>query len=203
MLRRALAMRQFGEVIEAGRAREYVSHLLGWNHKPNAIQCAFTRSRLDALPAETAARDVSVRDFLAKIACLPGLVVPSVPDDRTHVWHILRFRVDPAAFDLPDELAGPVRAAVVRALRAEGVPAGSYQLMPLPAQPVFGEPAEAYPVTCRVIEDSFVIQKAHLHADSAGLLDLYARAMAKVWRERDRIAQYADDMPYQPPWVRS
>jgi perosamine synthetase len=203
VLRRALALRQFGEVIEAGKSRDYVSYLLGWNHKPNAIQCAFTRSRLSSLRAETTARDATVRGFLARLAGLPGLIVPTVPVDRTHVWHILRFRVDPAAFGLPDDMAGRLRAAVMRALRAEGVAAGTYQRMPLPVQPVFSEPPEAYPVTCRVLDDSFVIQKAHLHTDSAGLLDLYAQAMEKLWQERDRIARYATDLPYRPPWERS
>ncbi|MGE5828839.1 MAG: DegT/DnrJ/EryC1/StrS family aminotransferase [Micromonosporaceae bacterium] len=201
--RKALAMRQFGEVVEPRTARTYVSHMLGWNHKPNAIQCAFARSQLDRLPAGIEGRDRSVRAFLARVSGLPGLVGPTVPEDRTHAWHILRFRVDPAAFGLPPEMAGRIRAAVMRALRAEGVPAASYQLMPLPAQPMFGKTrglAGDYPVTSQVIEDSFVLQKAHLHPDAGELLNLYAEAMAKVLDARDLLAGYAATMPYRAPW---
>lgn len=201
--RHALAMRQFGEVIQPGVARSYVSHVLGWNHKPSAIQCAFTRSQLSRLPAAITARERNVRNLLDRVAELPGLVGPTVPGDRTHAWHILRFRVDPAAFGQPDAMAGPLRAAVVRALRAEGVPAASYQLMPLSDQPVFrqtGRPVADVPVTRRVIEDSFVLQKAHLHPDSGELLDRYAEAMTKVMHAADVIAGYAADRPYRAPW---
>lgn len=201
--RHALAMRQFGEVIQPGAARSYVSHVLGWNHKPGAIQCAFTRSQLARLPAAIAARERNVRGFLDRVAELPGLIVPTVPGDRTHAWHILRFRVDPAAFGLPVGMAGRLRAALMRALRAEGVPAAGYQLMPLPDQPVFrrtGPAAADVPVTRRVIEDSFVLQKAHLHPDNGELLDRYAEAMAKVLQSADVIAGYAADLRYRPPW---
>ena len=37
--RLALALRQFGEVIAGHGERSYISHLPGWNYKPNAIQC--------------------------------------------------------------------------------------------------------------------------------------------------------------------
>ena len=40
-------MRQFGEVIETGRERDYVSHLLGWNAKLNPVQAAFATSQLE------------------------------------------------------------------------------------------------------------------------------------------------------------
>ncbi|MFF9120642.1 DegT/DnrJ/EryC1/StrS family aminotransferase [Streptomyces massasporeus] len=216
--RRALALRQFGEVIESDKPRQYVSHTMGWNHKPSAPQCAFTRSQLSRFPDEAAARDANVRTFLARLRDLPGLLVPSAPDDRTHAWHILRFRLAPEAFGLPAGMAGPLRAAVVRALRAEGVPASTYQHLPLPAQPVFrrppttvGYPPDALravqgwspddtPATCRVIESSFVIQKAHLHPDAQPLLDLYAQAVRKVWEEPDVLVRYARDLPYRAPW---
>jgi perosamine synthetase len=206
--RRARMLRQFGEVIPDKGARSYVSHMLGWNHKPNAIQCAFTRSQLARFRDDAAARDANVRHFLGRLGQLPWLVVPRQPDDRTHVWHILRFRVDPEAFGLSQEYAGPVRAAVMRALRAEGVPATFYQMLSLPAQRVFqSKPDDAYrssafPVTQDVINSSFTIQKAHLHPDAGPLLDLYADAAEKIWAHRDVIAERASSTAaaYQPPW---
>jgi dTDP-4-amino-4,6-dideoxygalactose transaminase len=216
---RARMLRQFGESATVGGDRTYVSHILGWNNKPNALQAAFTRSLLVRFPAEHARRDHNIRRMLSRIAELPGYLTPTSPDDRTHSWHIVRFRVLPSAFGLDDGMAGPLRAAVQRALRAEGVPASPYQLMPLPAQPVFREwrgygdhrwpmtgaayREEDFPHTLRVIEDSFTIQKAHLHPDAGPLLDRYADAFEKVWRHRDVIRTYATEMPYQPPWERA
>ena len=216
---RATMLRQFGELIPERGERSYVAHMLGWNNKPSALQAAFTRSQLERFPEEAKQRDENVRALLGRVAELPGFLAPQVPDDRTHAWHILRFRTDPAAFGLEDRFAGPLRAAVQRALRAEGVPAAPYQLMPLPAQRVFRERRglgaypwalpgvperpyrqEDFPVTHRVLDDSFAIQKAHLHPDAGPLLALYADAFEKVWEHRETVAQYATSLPYTSPW---
>ncbi|MEW2602994.1 DegT/DnrJ/EryC1/StrS family aminotransferase [[Kitasatospora] papulosa] len=219
---RALMLRQFGELIPARGERSYVAHLLGWNCKPNAIQAAFTRSRLTQLPAEMAVREENVGRLLGRLAAYPGFLVPQVPQDRTHAWHILRIRVEPAAFGLADELAGPLRSVLQRALRAEGVPAVPYQLQPLPAQRVFtgrrgfgGYPWALpgvvdrpyrpgdFPATLRVLDDSFTIQKAHLHPDSGPLLDRYADAFEKVWLNREALAAIAATTDYTPHWERA
>ena len=208
--RRALMLRQFGELIPDGGERSYVSHLPGWNAKPNAIQCAFTRSQLARLPAEDEQRDRAVRRLLGRLGQLPGLLVPSAPADRSHAWHILRFRVDATAFGLEPARSGAARAVVMRALRAEGVPASHYQLMPLPAQRVFRAPpgvgiapyrAGDFPDTLAVIDTSFTIQKAHLHPDAGPLLDLYADAIEKVWEQRDVVAAHAAALEHRTPWA--
>ncbi|GAA3768007.1 DegT/DnrJ/EryC1/StrS family aminotransferase [Streptomyces phyllanthi] len=219
---RATMLRQFGELIPANGERSYVAHLLGWNCKPNAMQAAFTRSRLTRFPAEAAVREENVRRLLGRLAAYPGFLVPEVPQDRTHAWHILRFRVKPADFGLADEFAGPLRAVVQRALRAEGVPAAPYQLQPLPAQRVFTEQrgfgaypwalpgvaarpyrAEDFPATLRVLDDSFTLQKAHLHPESGPLLARYADAFEKVWQHRDALAAVATTTAYRPHWERA
>ncbi|OXM52849.1 DegT/DnrJ/EryC1/StrS family aminotransferase [Amycolatopsis alba] len=204
---KATMLRQFGELIPAHGERSYVAHLLGWNCKPNAIQAAFTRSRLKRFPAEAGIREDNVGRLLERLAEYPGFLLPEVPPDRTHAWHILRFRVNPAEFGLADEFAGPLRAVVQRALRAEGVPAAPYQLQPLPAQRVFDGikafRAEDFPATLRVLDDSFALQKAHLHPESGQLLARYADAFEKVWRQRDGLAAYATTAAYKPHWERA
>jgi dTDP-4-amino-4,6-dideoxygalactose transaminase len=202
--------RQFGEVIEAGRDRDYVSHGLGWNHKMNAIQAAFTDSQLSRFEEYESARQRNVAAFLARLAELPGLRVPTAPPGTTHAWHILRFRFDPAAFGLDGVRPAALRAALRRLLRAEGVPMSQYQLMPLPDQKVFvdrvgfgsgypwavtGAPGTVagadYPVARAVIADSLTIQKRHLNPGSGELLGLYADAFDKVWANRDLVAKLA------------
>jgi dTDP-4-amino-4,6-dideoxygalactose transaminase len=202
--------RQFGEVIESGRERDYVSHGLGWNHKMNAIQAAFTSAQLARFDEYEHARQRNVAEFLGRLAHLPGLRVPTAPPDTTHVWHILRFRFDPAAFDLDRARPEALRSVLRRLLRAEGVPMSQYQRMPLPDQKVFvdrvgfgsgypwsvtGAPAavagDGYPVTRAVIADSLTIQKRHLHPGSGELLGWYADAFEKVWDNRDTVATLA------------
>ncbi|MFJ7067742.1 DegT/DnrJ/EryC1/StrS family aminotransferase [Streptomyces sp. NPDC101115] len=202
--------RQFGEVIEAGRDRDYISYGLGWNHKMNALQAAFTDAQLARFDDYESMRQRNVTEFLGRLAELPGLSVPTALPDTTHAWHILRFRFDPAAFGLDGVRPEALRSALRRLLRAEGVPMSQYQLMPLPDQKVFvdqagfgsgypwtvtGAPApvkgEGYPVARAVIADSLTLQKRHLHPGSGELLRLYADAFEKVWANRDMVATLA------------
>lgn len=205
LYRRAEMLRQFGETLAGTAERSYVSHLPGWNHKPNAIQAAFTRAQLDRYEATMKTRGGNVDRLLASLSQLPGLQVPTCPDDRSHAWHILRFRLDPAAFDLAPGRAGALRAVMMKALRAEGVPATHYQLMPLPQQRALGGQASRadFPQCYQVIEDSFTIQKAHLHPESGPLLDSYAEAFDKVWQHRSLIASYAAATEDVPPWTQA
>ncbi|HXM55420.1 MAG TPA: DegT/DnrJ/EryC1/StrS family aminotransferase, partial [Candidatus Dormibacteraeota bacterium] len=172
------------------------------------IQAAFTRSQLARFPECSRARDRNVRAFLGRLAGLAGLVVPVAPADRDHAWHILRFRVDPGPLGLAGVRPGALRAAVVRALRAEGVPAQPYQLLPLPAQPALQRGPREYRMsdysnTLAVIEDSFTIQRAHLDPDAGPVLDAYAGAFEKVWAHMPLVARYAANMRYQQPWERA
>ncbi|MEU0357525.1 DegT/DnrJ/EryC1/StrS family aminotransferase [Streptomyces cyaneofuscatus] len=202
--------RQFGEVIESGRERDYVSYGLGWNHKMNAIQAAFTDAQLTRFDAYEDARQRNVADFLARLAPLPGLQVPTALPDTTHAWHILRFRFSPAAFGLDPARPEALRSTLRRLLRAEGVPMSQYQLMPLPDQKVFvdrvgfgdgypwsltGTPrpaGEDHPVARAVIADSLTLQKRHLHPGSGDLLRLYADAFEKVWANADMVTTLAE-----------
>jgi dTDP-4-amino-4,6-dideoxygalactose transaminase len=217
---RVVMMRQFGEVVSETGERTYISHLLGWNHKLGTVQAAFTRAQLSRFDQYREIRDRNVRRFLGRLQGLPGLLTPAVPPDREHAWHILRFRVNPAALGLEGVGAGPLRAALLRVLRAEGVPLSQYQLVPLPGQRVFqrgeglgdGMPwslpgarrpdyrIEAYPNAMAIVEDSFTLQKAHLGPDAGPLLERCADAFEKVWEHMDVIARIASAAPYRPPW---
>jgi dTDP-4-amino-4,6-dideoxygalactose transaminase len=193
--------RQFGEVIEAGAERDYVSYRLGWNAKLSCVQAAFTLSQLDRFDDDAKRRNAGVTAFLGRLRALPGLAVPSAAPGTVHAWHILRFRLDPAAAGLAGTRPAGLRDAVRRLLRAEGVPVSRYQVMPLPRQRVFAErkgfgggyPWAAgdphgdadCPVTRAVIDDSLTLQKRHLNPDSGQTLQRYADAFEKVWRHLD------------------
>lgn len=213
-------MRLLGEDIDSQPQRTYISHMLGWNYKLSSVQAAFTRCQLQRYPQDQAQREANVGHLLARLAELPGIVVPTTPDDRTHVWHIVRLRFDPAAAGLEGISPGQFRHALQRALVAEGVPLAHYQMTPLCGHPVFqlqegyggGYPwtmpgalpqryeIEDYPNTLAIIEDSLVLRRAHLNPGSGPLLELYADAFVKVWEDLERIGRIARSMPYQPPW---
>lgn len=203
--------RQFGEVIDDTRERDYVSQVLGWNAKLIPAQAAFAGSQLDRFEEYEQARQRNVPAFLRRLAGLPGLLAPSATPDATHAWHILRFRFSPAEMGLDGVAPGAARAALHRLLRAEGVPVSRYQLMPLPEQRVFRDrsgfgrgypwaaagpgpasgPAGSWPVTSAVIEDSLTLQKRHLHPGSGPLLQRYADGFEKVWANLDVLPRMA------------
>lgn len=182
----ARLIRQFGEVIEPGRERDYVSYRLGFNHKLSSVQAAFTLSQLERFDDNEAARQRNVRRFLDRLAELPGLVTPRVTPGSTHAWHILRLRIDPAACGLSGADPAAVRSVLHRLLRAEGVPVSRYQKLVLPDQPVFagrrlpsaGPPC---PDARAVVRDSLTLQKRHLHPEAGAVLERYADGFAKVW----------------------
>lgn len=206
LYQQALMMRQFGEIIpHRGRHRSNVSHMTGWNLKPGALTCAFTRSQLRRFPKVDAVRRANIARLLGRLDNLPGLHVPSTPPDRTHAWHILRFGVEPAGFDLDNHLAGPLRQVIMDLLRAEGVAASLYQALPLPAQPPLRRhvrPGQEFPATRAVIDSTFTIQKAHLHPDAGPLLERYADAFEKICAAAERVRELTLDAVhyYEPPW---
>ena len=193
-LAKGVAMRrQFGEAVDE-RPRSYTAHVLGCNAKLNPIQAAFTRSQLQRLRDYDRRRGENIRRLLERLNELPGITVPSCPPDRTHTFHILRFRFDPAAAGLEDTAPGAFRQALHRVLRGEGVPVSRYQLVALPEQEVFrgdeSDPA-SYATTTAVIEDSLTLQKRHLNPNAGPLLDLYADGFEKAWENLDVIARLA------------
>ena len=187
--------RQFGETMEPGRPRDYVSKFLGWNAKLSPVQAAFTRSQLRRFDEYEARRRQNVPAFLDRLAALPGIQVPRPHESATHAYHIIRLRFDPERAGLDGVAPAAFRVALRRALRAEGVPMSQYQLMPLPDQDVFRAmpepPSGDWPVTRAVIEDSLTLQKRHLHPDSGPLLQYYADGFEKVWAGLDAVAAMA------------
>jgi perosamine synthetase len=204
---RARMLRQFGEVITPGQDRDYVSYLLGGNHKLNAVQAAFTLSQLDRFDAYEAARQSNVAAFLDRLEQLPGVLVPRATPGSTHAWHILRIRFDPVAAGLEDVPQEAFRAALHRLLRAEGVPVSRYQLMPLPEQKVFRDrigfgagypwaaapdaPSAPHPVADAIIADSLTLQKRHLHPEAGPALQSFADGFEKVFGQLETVAVLA------------
>ena len=87
---RVRSLRILGEDLST-EERLYVSATRGSNLKLSSVLAAFTRSQLARFWDYQHKRDANTPVFVDRLAALPGIVVPTVPDDRTHMWHMLRF----------------------------------------------------------------------------------------------------------------
>jgi perosamine synthetase len=199
-----------------GRYRAYWSHGVGWNYRSHELTAALARSQLRRLEDHNRTAQRNAALLGAGLAELPGLQPPHVPGDRTCVFYRYRIRID------PDELgfAGPpieLRDRLLWALQAEGVPASLWQLLPLPAQPVFrrgrfapwqpGDDAPLepwdrgdYPETARLLESSIVLGTATepLFNQPPELMGRYLEAFEKVIGAIESVL----GAPYRPvqPW---
>jgi len=192
-------LRQFGEQLDRNEKRRYLHEDIGWNNKLGGIPAAYTLSQLNRFDADNAKRQINISKFLKRLNNIPGLIVPTTKPGCTHVWHILRFRVNAKLANCHDIDNKLFRLALQRVLRAEGVPVEPYQQRPLPAQPVFASnqrssmcrigrelpsvrfSRDLYPVSSDVIEDSFTIQRVHLNPDAGPYLEACADGFEKVF----------------------
>ena len=219
---RADMVKMFGERVRPGEARQYNAITMGWNYRFSSILAAFTLSQLRRLDEHTARVQAGAEQLAAVMRELPGLIPPRVPEDRSHVYHHFRFRVDPAAagLDLP---VGVMRKALQDVMEAEGVHLPEYQNRPLPGQLLFqlrqgygrGCPwscghtsrqvqyrIEDYPQTLEVIRGSLLVGHRLCMASfmEARNVELYAAAFRKVFDHLDDLVSYARTLDYREPW---
>jgi dTDP-4-amino-4,6-dideoxygalactose transaminase len=150
------------------------------------------------------------------LAELPGVVPPHIPEDRTCVFYRYRIRIDPNALGFTGA-ALELRDRLLHALQREGVASSLWQLLPLPAQPVFRRPVgpwrpatdsapiapwdkAEHPEATRLLEGSIVLGTADepLFAQPAELMEHYLEAFEKVIEGIETILR----APYLPaePW---
>ena len=105
-----------------GMRERYRHEILGYNFRLTDIAAAIGLCQLDKLERNTARRQAIAKRYDDAFADLP-VVVPSVPADRTHVYH--QYTLD----------VGPARDAIVADLAAAGVSTGIYYPIPVHRQP--------------------------------------------------------------------
>jgi perosamine synthetase len=210
----------FGEdtpSLEPGEVRAYWSNGVGWNYRTQEITAALARSQLVRLNGynETARRNAAIlTDGLART---PGIIPPHIPDGCESVYYRYRVRLDCAALGFSGDPV-ELRDRLLFALRAEGVVASTWQLLPLPASPVFRrgkvgpwhpglddvpltpwEP-ERYPETTRLLNESLVLgaDAEPLYVQDAALMGQYIEAVGKVVDRLDAVLEAR----YEPVRVR-
>jgi dTDP-4-amino-4,6-dideoxygalactose transaminase len=101
-----------------GMRARYEYELPGHNYRLTDLQAAVAIPQLARLETVTQRRRRNAVALTAGLEDVPGLVCPSVPAGRTHVWHQYTVRVTPAARHSRDE--------VVTMLGERGVGTGVY-----------------------------------------------------------------------------
>jgi perosamine synthetase len=105
-----------------GMRERYRHEILGYNFRLTDIAAAIGLCQLDKLERNTARRQAIAARYDEAFADLP-VVVPTVPVDRTHVYH--QYTLD----------VGPSRDAIAADLADAGVSTGVYYPIPVHRQP--------------------------------------------------------------------
>ena len=136
---RAALLQYFGEIVVPGKEREeqeYNAYGLGWMYRGDMFSQAFISSQLKRLDANNALRVRNCDDLTEHLRTIAGIQTPMTPEACEPVYYNYVVGFDPKALGL-DISARTLREKVQAALRAEGVPTGQWQRLPVPAQQIF------------------------------------------------------------------
>jgi len=154
MRARATQVWSFGETRTPAESRDYHAYALGWMYRGNDLTAAFGRAQLQKLDHYFNTQRENAAVLNNELKNIKGLIIPTEPDGHTHNWYNYTSRIDMDAIGCT---ADPrrMRDAVMKALNAEGVPAGVWQNFILPAMTVF-QAKNAYgggcPWSCHLAE---------------------------------------------------
>ncbi len=109
-------IRNHAEAVVGGKGVTDLSNMLGYNFRMTEIEAAIGIEQLKKLPRLIAERQRVAARLEDGLAGLPGLKLPAVMPDCTHVYYVYAMQVD-------TEQLGVARTRLLEALRAEGVPA--------------------------------------------------------------------------------
>lgn len=109
----------------------YEHHVISGNYRLGEFQGAVLNAQLDRLETQTKTRNRNGQYLASRLAQLPGLHPQKRDADCTrHSYHLFMLRVEGDAFGAP-------RAAVIKALQAEGIPCSGGYGLSLHHQPIF------------------------------------------------------------------
>jgi len=223
LLERANCVRQFGEeaadTTPAGidpehpldDLRDYNAVTMGWMYRMTSLTAAIARCQIARLDEHNENARRNAEYLTARLRGFDLVTPPSVPADRTSVFHKYRVRLHPERLEAGLE-AKRFRNAVIQSLRREGVETVLWQVTPVPSQVLFQEQSgygkgcpwtchqssvlyrnETYPETSRLLDNSLVVgsQSAPLAGQDIELMHHYADAFEKVLADRDTLVRLA------------
>ncbi len=186
---------------------KYPLATIGYNYRCSVLTAAVAREQLKRLDELNAMRRANCQRLDERLRDIPGVIPPTVPEDRTHVYHMFRVRFDPRAAGV-DVTPREFRAKAVAALTAEGVVCRSWMNWTLPELPVFARPDEferlhpwrrtwpsdrTYdPADCpqarRLVEETAIVPDVPT-AVGPEMIDRLAEGFGKVFSQIDTVMQ--------------
>ena len=118
--------------------QRYEHNQLGLSTRTTELNNALTLAYLCRLDEFNAGRRALGAKLTAGLETIPGFAGPDVPEYADPVWWQYPVRFMPQQLDL-DCTPTDWKKAAVAALKAEGVPGGDWQPVPVPYQPYFQE----------------------------------------------------------------
>ena len=203
LARRLQLVRNHAEAVIDSDDPAELSNMIGFNFRMGEIEAAIARTQLRKLKEKVEGRQNIAAMLTAGLQSLPGLRVPVVAPDCTHVYYVY-----PLVLDL--DVLGVSRSQIAAALRAEGVPgvAEGYQnlhLLPIYrnrvaygqrgfpwTSPVCRREVRYGPGLCPVAEDLHARRLMFLNIcmfefNEADVAQVIA-AFGKVWEHLDELA---------------
>jgi dTDP-4-amino-4,6-dideoxygalactose transaminase len=179
----------------------YEHRVISGNYRLGEFQGAILNCQLDRLEEQTTTRDRNGRDLALRLATLPGLCPQARSADCSrHSYHLFMLRLDAAHFGAP-------RAAVLKALAAEGIPCSGGYAMSLPRQPLFEDKAfgpylaaashqldyrrATCPVSDLICAEQGVWLEQRMLLGSRADIDDIVSAFEKVYAHRDSLSAVA------------
>lgn len=158
----------------------YEHHVISGNYRLGELQGALLNAQLDRLEEQTKTRDANGRNLRERLAKLPGIYPQERPEYSTrHAYHLFMLRIVAEEFGAP-------RAAVIEALRAEGIPCSPGYGFSLHQQPMFAKRAFG-PYLPGIVEK---LDYSRVHCPNS---DLLCREQA-VWLEQSMFLGPREDM---------
>jgi dTDP-4-amino-4,6-dideoxygalactose transaminase len=217
-MEKGVLIRCFGdEVDEVSKRRVYNASILGYMYRNQELPAALTRAQLLHLDGHNRVRIANAEYLSRELGAIPGVIPPYCPPDRTHVYFMYNVRFDPKAAGVQCE-PRRFRVAVEKALYKEGVLAGQWQTLPVPAQDLFqsklGYGGTGYPWTINEAKgvkynydparfpeaqklcDTYTIVHGIHAPNGKKLMDRIVAAFRKVFANLEVAIAHAEDPVY-------
>ncbi len=218
---RAARLKCFGEEIDTDGHHQLIHETFGYNYRMTGLSIAIASQQLFRLDEFNDARIDAARRFNMVLRNIPGFHGPVVPEGHRHVYHMYRFRFDPAEADLRIT-TDQMREALKKVFWAEGLPVVEFQNAPLSGHALLQRRigyGHGCPWTChgrddlryriedspgalQAIRDSLVIgYPAQAPLANTTVVNAYLRCFEKIAANLHAIERIGRDLPSAPPWA--
>ena len=123
-------IRNHAEVVVKDKGVDNIVNMVGQNYRMTELEAAIGIEQLKKLTHLVERRRENARWLDSKLGCLPCIKIPITEVGCQHGYYVYAMRYI-------RESEGPTREAVIRAIRAEGIPVGGGYVEPIYLQPVY------------------------------------------------------------------